>query len=293
MNNQPANHVKSRARTLYFFVVALLALLIANRALAESITAHLNPRIANTTHDSSTLGSSSVGQQLSDNSDDLASTAEKSAAHDSDAEHDDAQLATYPTTSNVRTALPASGKIRAESVDSSIDNYLFNIHQAYTELTGDADHDGYYHEFSITFDADVQAEHAHVYAELYLSFDGGDWQHFFTTEEFTIYGDSSSDQYQVVTNLTSGYPTGSYDVLIDLYQVGDPYVVTTYSGDDSDELYGLPLEDAHRDEPVAYYVHHESHGGSYSFWMLCGLVLLVCMRKAGGKFAKHSRVNLL
>jgi hypothetical protein len=175
----------------------------------------------------------------------------------------------------------ATGAARSTSAATGLSYHSFEIYRASSELLADDDHDGYFHRFSVTFDADVQAEHAHVYAELYLSRNGGPWQHLFTTDEYMIYGDSSQDSYQVVTELADGYPTGHYDVLIDLYQVGEPYVVASMSSDDSNELYALPLEDAQRDEPQPelYYVEHASHGGSLGAVALSLLVLLAYFRQ--------------
>jgi hypothetical protein len=151
----------------------------------------------------------------------------------------------------------------------------FDIFSVQSTLIADWDYDGYFHKFSITFDADVQRDMAQVYAVLYLSREGGPWEQFFVTDTFTVYGDSTTDSYQVVTKLAEGYVSADYNVLIDLYEVGDDYPVATASDLTTSALYGLPLEDQQRDHDneVRYVEVHESYGGSISW----GLILLVFM----------------
>jgi len=139
----------------------------------------------------------------------------------------------------------------------------FSFYNAFARLFEDRDYDGFYSSFSVTFDADVYSSYAGesvpVYAELYLSFEGGDWVRYFTTENFIIQGQTDLDDYEVVTTLAQGYQLGHYDVLIDLYEVGYGDVVATISSDDTNDLYALPLEAAYTDqEPVSV---SEGYGG--------------------------------
>jgi len=100
---------------------------------------------------------------------------------------------------------------------------IFRIYDAQTVLSGDDDADGFFHHLRVTFDADVDHADAFVYARLYLSFEGGPWNHYFTTNVFHILEDVSYDDYAVVTRLLEGYPTGYYDVLIELYRNGNGF----------------------------------------------------------------------
>lgn len=150
----------------------------------------------------------------------------------------------------------------------SINHYYadFAIYNAASFLENDFDGDGFYQTFSVVFDADIYSYSAkqwgEVYALLYLSKDGGPWIHYYTTEEFIIEGESDTDEYEVITTFISGYETDYYDVLIDLYQVGYPEVVASYSSDDNNTLYALSLESADYDEPYIEVV--EVHGGGFS-----------------------------
>ncbi len=123
----------------------------------------------------------------------------------------------------------------------------FSIFDATTFLLHDDDGDGYYHYFSVIFDPDVSIGSADVYAKLYLSRNGGPWNHYFTTQVFTIVEDSAFDEYEVVTALISGYPPGDYDILIELYEVGWPDMVASRGPFEDYDLNYLPLEDEDHD----------------------------------------------
>ncbi|MEW6981382.1 choice-of-anchor H family protein [Colwelliaceae bacterium 6471] len=172
------------------------------------------------------------------------------------------------------------GTARAEQVQTSINDYYFTIHDASSFLLTDIDNDGYYREFNILFDADVEYGAADVYAEMYLSKDGGPWIHYYSSDIFTIYGDSIDDQYEVNSTLVDGYPTGNYDVLIDLYEVGVEGVVATFSSDDTNNLYALPLEDSYHDEEIVVIVETYEHGGPLSQFIILLSVVLVIYRAA-------------
>ncbi|NMP31215.1 hypothetical protein HII17_06550 [Thalassotalea sp. M1531] len=156
----------------------------------------------------------------------------------------------------------------------------FHIFDAYSQLFDDYDGDGFYQTFSVAFDADVYTyngvDQANVYAEIYLSNNGGPWEYFHTTDNFIIYGESTDDEYEVLSNLTSGYNTAHYDVLIDLYEVGYSGIIATYSSDDNNSLYALPLES---DEYDTVHHHDDHHGGSTSMIIIGLLGLIILARK--------------
>jgi len=159
----------------------------------------------------------------------------------------------------------------------------FAIYQGYSQLIEDYDVDGFYQSFSVTFDADLITyspyNQAIVYAELYLSENGGPWQHYYTTDDFIIYGESSDDDYEVYSTLSQGFNPNHYDVLIDLYEVGYPTIVASYSSDDSNSLYALPLESSDYDpEYVEYYEEVHVHGGSNTALVIFILALLAVLR---------------
>lgn len=149
----------------------------------------------------------------------------------------------------------------------------FIIYDAFSYLEADIDGDGYHQSFSIVFDADYfpygYNNYADVYASLYLSRNGGPWEHYYSSEIFTLYLDSDQDEYEVSTTLEQGYIAGHYDILIDLYRADNNQLVASYSSDDNNALYALPLESSEND---ILYVNDVvvTHGGSfYILWVLC------------------------
>jgi len=159
----------------------------------------------------------------------------------------------------------------------------FVIYEGYSSLIEDYDGDSYYQTFSVTFDADLVTYNAHdeavVYAELYLSENGGPWEHYYSTDSFIIHGESTDDAFEVYSTLAQGFTTNHYDVLIDLYEEGYPNIVASYSSDDSNSLYALPLESS--DYDVAYVEYYEEayiHGGGTSFLALTLILIIIIMR---------------
>ncbi len=144
---------------------------------------------------------------------------------------------------------------------------VFSVFDAATVLSWDDDGDGFFHRLRVSFDPDVSdGSEAWVYARLYLSLEGGPWNHFHTTEVFSITGDASDDAYEVVTRLLDGYPTGYYDVLIELYDADYDLLVVNYGPYEDRDLSVLPLEDSYRDS-------YEEIGGGGA--MGAGLLLLM------------------
>ncbi|QQX79077.1 choice-of-anchor H family protein [Shewanella sp. KX20019] len=157
----------------------------------------------------------------------------------------------------------------------------FYIYDAYSRLFVDNDADGFYQTFSVTFDADVNGiyinERADVFAELYLSRNGGPWEHYYTTDVFSIFGDATDDDFVVLTTLDVGFSTDHYDVLIDLYEFGYGDIVATVSSNEFDSLYALPLESANWDS--GYIEHEDDYAGSFSLWALFTLSLAALLRQ--------------
>jgi hypothetical protein len=159
---------------------------------------------------------------------------------------------------------------KQETIQKSSRDYYadFSIYGATSFLIDDFDDDGFYQTFSIVFDADMysyaQNPLSEVYAVLYISKNGKPWEHYFTTDSFLIEGESDLDEYEVITTFMSGYSTDYYDVLIDLHQVGYSDIVASYSSDDSNALYALPIESENYDQSYIEVVEVYG-GGSFSF----------------------------
>lgn len=140
-------------------------------------------------------------------------------------------------------------------------------------LFSDFDRDGYYFGINLTFDADTNYTFADVYAVLYLSYEYGPWNEYAETADFTLFGTSATDDYEVETELVSGYPTGSYDILIELYDADTNAFLASVGPEDSVELSLLPLEDSTRDSRGGgTQVVVNSGGGSLGWLLLLGLL---------------------
>jgi hypothetical protein len=118
------------------------------------------------------------------------------------------------------------------------------------ELYGDSDRDGYYSGIDLLFDVDTYYSAADIYAVAYLSYEGGPWEEYAVTEDFTIFGSSGTDDYIIVTDLVSGYPRGDYDILIEIFDAHTSEFLAFFGPEDTSELAFLPLEDIDRDKPV-------------------------------------------
>ncbi len=187
-----------------------------------------------------------------------------------------------------KSTLPSSVYLTENSAGNSYSlHHSFSIYRAYSQLVTDIDADGYYQTFSVTFDADllspVANQAAYVYADLYLSQNGGPWILYFSTDNFVINGEDTADEFEVVTQLDSGYVPEHYDVLIDLYEVGYSDVVATYSSNDSNALYALPLESSDYDPEYVEVDYHEEHGGGSSWLLISALLLFVSRRIKNNK----------
>ncbi|MFK8053267.1 MAG: choice-of-anchor H family protein [Woeseiaceae bacterium] len=178
-------------------------------------------------------------------------------------------------------------KTPAQRDASAAVNQDFWIFDAQTVLRDDFDRDGFFSRLELTFDADTVFEGANVYAVLYLSLEGGDWVEYGSTDIFEIYGTSGNDEYFFDSDLVTGFPTGYYDVLIDLYDDFDGRLVATFGPDDSAELFDLPIESQSNDSAneTIVVISNEGGGGSTTPIMLALLGTLLLRRRLI-KFAK-------
>ncbi len=161
-------------------------------------------------------------------------------------------------------------------------NVDFWFYDAYTELYGDRDRDGYYSGIVLTFDADTIWTAADVFAVVYLSYEYGPWNEYAETEVFTILGASALDEYTIETDFVAGYPPGDYDILIELYDAYDGTLVASIGPEDSSELALLPLEDIGYDSPTGgpgSVVISTGGGGS------AGVFMLACLAAAAWRFS--------
>ena len=202
---------------------------------------------------------------------------------------DFAALATMGSRANSKNrsglAKLGSGSVSAQSIRND-----FWVYDANVELFNDDDFDGYYHGIDLLFDVDTTYAAAEIYAVVYLSLDYGPWNEYAVTEGFWIFGTSGDDVYVLVTELMSGYPTSSYNLLIEIFDAWDNSFLASFGPDERSALSFLPLEDYGRDEPIAVApvivvpvaVSHGG-GGASSGWSIGFLLLLLLVVSAGRK----------
>ncbi len=145
------------------------------------------------------------------------------------------------------------------------------VYDAFVEMDSDLDGDGYYHFLRVVFDVDSVYTSAYVFAELYLSADGETWEHFYTTDDFLVEGQTAFDEYEVETELVSGYPRGYYDVLIEIYDADDVEYVDEFGPAQSSAMSLLPLEDMYADgvpRPPPAVIVEEDGGGGAALWLV-------------------------
>jgi hypothetical protein len=150
------------------------------------------------------------------------------------------------------------------------------LYDASTTLISDFDDDGFYHRFSVAIDVDTIYSTSWVYAKLYLSYEGGPWNYYASSDDFHIHGDSELDIHVVETELAEGFPAGYYDIRIELYDAEYGDYLLSYGPYDDSSLSALPLEDSVYDD--VYYstgitteVIVAGHGGT-SPWLIAVLL---------------------
>lgn len=162
------------------------------------------------------------------------------------------------------------------------------VYDASTELISDFNYDGFYHRFSTAIDIDTVYDTAYVYVKLYLSYEGGPWNHYATSDSYHIHGDSELDSFIIETELADGFPPGYYDVRIEVYDGDYNEWLLSYGPYDDASLSALPLEDSYYDDNSVYYpvsteIVVAGHGhGAMGWWLLMiAAVLLLCRKLTG------------
>ena len=159
------------------------------------------------------------------------------------------------------------------------------VFDASTDLISDLNYDGFYHRFSVLIDVDTVYETSYVYAQLYLSLEGGPWNHYATSANYHIYGDSESDAFTIETELADGFPPGYYDVKIEIYDADTGQWLVSYGPYEDSSLSGLPLEDSYYDDsydgdyyPVETNVVVAGHAGALNWLLLLPLMIVASRR---------------
>lgn len=187
----------------------------------------------------------------------------------------------FQTTRRAAADVPQKSRVTVTGKAFSSTKSVFGdtyVYDATTDLFSDHDGDGYFHHLRVRFDADSLFTSAVVYAEIFVSADGTAWEHLYTTKDFTVFGSDPDDDYEVETDLVSGYSTGQYDVLIELHDAADSTLLDEYGPNESPKFSLLPLEDSARDGVVEDSGGHGG-GGAVSWLMLPGLLGALVLKR--------------
>jgi hypothetical protein len=196
-----------------------------------------------------------------------------------------AQVKNSPTQKN--SLSPAAQKAITLTARPQALHNEFWIYDAQVTLYSDLDFDGYYHHFAVEFDGDTVFAHAEVYARLYLA-RREVFEEYHTSSVFHINGESTEDSFVVESELLTGFPSGDYEVLIELYDALNDELVATLDGNNDADLYALPLEsESFEDvyvEPSVVVIHES--GGSMAYLSLLLLPFALFRKRQNKQIVK-------
>lgn len=172
-----------------------------------------------------------------------------------------------------------SNVTKSFSSTSMVNDPDYWIYDSWVTLDTDIDYDGYFSAFTVEFDADTIFANAPVYAVIYLG-QNERYQSIHVTSEFSLYGDDSTDGFVVESALISGFPSGDYDILIELYDAyNDELVAFSDAYDDADLSY-VSLESNNYEYVVEdTVVIVEEYGGTIGLFAMLSLGVLMVIRR--------------
>lgn len=131
-------------------------------------------------------------------------------------------------------------------------------------LLQDPNHNGYYNRIIVDFDADTHYSSIEVYAQLALTDSNGLTTTYFTTDDFYLWGESYSDDYEVDTVLTTNWIADEYDLSISIYDAYTHNLVAYLDDYDTGAMANLPLESVDHE----YQANHHLSVFSAQSWLI-------------------------
>ena len=159
------------------------------------------------------------------------------------------------------STLPMGQSAKAQGRKHEVGCCAYRIFDAWTRLFDDFDGDGHYTYLRVGFDIDTDFFESDVFVRLFVRGTDERWALIFESDVFRIYGSSATDDYEVETELVSGFPRDRYDVLIEVYEAPFGALVLEYGPYENPALGFLPLEDISADSVVAPQIAVSSGGG--------------------------------
>ncbi|NND59335.1 MAG: hypothetical protein HKN49_03625 [Gammaproteobacteria bacterium] len=198
-----------------------------------------------------------------------------------DGRHQDMQIFDVVPRHEDKTDVAQTGK---QSTQPAQTTYCCShyIYDGYAELYDDLDYDGFYTYLRINIDIDTDHYESDIYIKAFLRNGVGAWNRIYTSNTFTIYGSSAFDDYEIETELVSGFPADYYELLVEVYDAYSGELLVEYGAIENASFSGLPLEDVNRDGAVTLPIvtsYGTSGGGSVSLLALAGILGLVLRRR--------------
>lgn len=143
---------------------------------------------------------------------------------------------------------PELGYLTLESLDYEYSNPQYmSVFDANVILLHDGDSDGFYQDFDIELDVDLNFGAKDVYAEIYISDDNYHWDHLYTSNVFHVEQNSALDTQLWHIELLSGYPKDHYHLKVFITDAEDHLTIMEISPDNQNAFWGIPLEDSSYD----------------------------------------------
>lgn len=169
---------------------------------------------------------------------------------------------------------PKSSALTVQSYQSHV-----WFHRVDLYLSGDINHNGFYHRLEVELDADTSMPYLPVFAEFSLLSSNGTERVYYTSSVFELFRDSADDWLSIDTILEQHYRADEYLLTIRLFDANTGYLVAEISGFDDVNLDYLALEDLQRDRHQST-TTIEASAGSTGIVLMLGLSLLMLVRRS-------------
>jgi hypothetical protein len=143
---------------------------------------------------------------------------------------------------NKLLARPTSKSILVNPANNNNSNHEVWFYSVSIDMFDDPNNNGYFNHIVVDFDVDTEFDHIDVYAVLSLTDPNGITTSYYTTDDFGLNGESTSDTHQVDTVLTSNWMAEGYDLSIDIYDSYTHDLVASVDKYDAPQMGYLTLE---------------------------------------------------
>lgn len=200
-----------------------------------------------------------------------------------------ATLAATITTGFAATAVSAANEFETSHTEWT--DHDVRITEIGLLLFNDQDRDGYFTRFSMTIDAETRYHDERVYAAIDLIDSAFNTEVLHVTDDFSLYSNIASDDYQVDLDLVRNYSTDRYNLKVSLHSAIDNRLLDDVSAANKSNLRGVPLESEDLDrltyndgptEPGSDFsntdIRVNEYAGNASFLLIAGVFLTLFVR---------------